>query len=196
MNSCRNHPHAIETNQAQLSLRSGAIDGEVSLSSWKFDQDACRKVLARMIIMDELPFKFVEGDGFKLFMAIACPKFRIPSRWTVARDCVELYRIERENLKGLLDNLSQRVCLTTDTWTSIQKINYMCLTAHFIDKNWKLHKRILNFCPITSHKGEGISLAIENCLRGWGIDRIFTITVDNESSNDVAINSFKRKMAN
>ncbi|XP_073017778.1 zinc finger BED domain-containing protein RICESLEEPER 2-like [Primulina eburnea] len=72
----------------------------------------------------------------------------------------------------------------------------MCLTAHFIDKDWKLHKRIINFCPITSHKGEAISLAIENCLRGWGIDRVFTITVDNASSNDVAVYNFKKKMAN
>lgn len=148
MNSCRNHPHNVETKQAQLSLQPGAREGEVSLSSGKFDQDACRKAIAKMIIMDELPFKFVERDGFKLFMAIACPKFRIPSRWTVARDCVELYRIERENLKGLLDNLSQRVWLTTDTWTSIQKINYMCLTAHFIDKNWKLHKEFSVFVQL------------------------------------------------
>ncbi|KAA0042874.1 zinc finger BED domain-containing protein RICESLEEPER 2-like [Cucumis melo var. makuwa] len=28
---------------------------------------------------------------------------------------------------------------------------------------------------------------IENCLEGWGIDRLFTVIVDNASSNDVAI---------
>lgn len=72
----------------------------------------------------------------------------------------------------------------------------MCLTAHFIDKDWNLQKKIINFCPITSHKGESISLAIEACLRDWGIDRILTITVDNASSNDVAISSLKRKMSN
>ncbi|XP_073061975.1 zinc finger BED domain-containing protein RICESLEEPER 2-like [Primulina eburnea] len=187
---------ATKRKPVQSRSEAGAIEGEVSLSSWKFDQDACRKALTKMIIMDELPFKFVERDGFKLFMATTCPKFRIPSRWSVARDCVELYRIERENLKCLLNTLSQRVCLTTDSWTSIQNINYMCLTAHFIDKDWKLHKRIINFCPITSHKGEAISLAIENCLRGWEIDRVFTITVDNASSNDVAINNLKKNMAN
>lgn len=32
------------------------------------------------------------------------------------------------------------VCLTTDTWTSIQRINYMCITAHFIDGSWTLKK--------------------------------------------------------
>ncbi|KZV39550.1 zinc finger BED domain-containing protein RICESLEEPER 2-like [Dorcoceras hygrometricum] len=196
MNSCKKHHHAVETTRLQISLKQGAKVGDGCLISWKFDQDACRKALARMIVIDELPFKFVEGEGFRSFMAMVCPRFIIPSRWTVARDCVDLYTSEKKNLKSLLNKSSQRVCLTTDTWTSIQNINYMCLTAHFIDKNWKLQKRIINFCPITSHKGEAISLAIENCLRDWGIDRIFTITVDNASSNDVAINNFRRKMAN
>lgn len=65
-------------------------------------------------------------------------------------------------------------------------INYMCLAVYFIDNDWKLHKRILNFCPITSHKGEAISKAVEACLETWGLDdKLFTATVDNASSNDV-----------
>ena len=54
----------------------------------------------------------------------------------------------------------------------------MCLTAHFIDNDWKLHKRIINFCHISSHRSEAIRKAIEKCLRDWGIDKVFTITVD------------------
>ncbi|XP_040934486.1 zinc finger BED domain-containing protein RICESLEEPER 2-like [Gossypium hirsutum] len=38
-----------------------------------------------------------------------------------------------------------------------------------------------------SHKGESIGMMIEKCLLNWGIDKLFTITVDNASSNDVAI---------
>ena len=71
-------------------------------------------------------------------------------------------------------------------WTSVQNINYMVITAHFIDDDWNLHKRILNFCQIANHKRDTIGRAIENCLEGWGIDRLFAITVDNANSNDVA----------
>lgn len=60
MNSCKSHPHAVETTQAQLSLQPSEKRGEVSLNSWKFDQETCRKALAIMIVIDELPFKFVE----------------------------------------------------------------------------------------------------------------------------------------
>ncbi|KAA0048579.1 putative transposase [Cucumis melo var. makuwa] len=63
----------------------------------------------------------------------------------------------------------------------------MVITAHFIDDDWNLHKRILNFCQVANHKGDTIGRAIEKCLEGWGIDRLFTVTADNASSNDVAI---------
>ncbi|XP_050937706.1 zinc finger BED domain-containing protein RICESLEEPER 2-like [Cucumis melo] len=59
--------------------------------------------------------------------------------------------------------------------------------AHFIDDDWNLHKRILNFCQIANHRGDTIGRAIEKCLEGWGIDRLFTVTFDNASSNDVVI---------
>lgn len=70
----------------------------------------------------------------------------------------------------------------------------MCLTAHFIDDNWKLHKRIINFCPIVGHSGELIGKEVEKCLIAWDIKRVLTITVDNASSNDLAIQYLKRRI--
>uniref|UniRef100_A0A3Q7I3R1 HAT C-terminal dimerisation domain-containing protein n=1 Tax=Solanum lycopersicum TaxID=4081 RepID=A0A3Q7I3R1_SOLLC len=70
----------------------------------------------------------------------------------------------------------------------------MCLTAHFIDRDWVLHKRILNFCPITSHKGEHLAESISNCLLDWKLDNVFTVTVDNASSNDVAVLELSKKL--
>lgn len=149
-----------------------------------------------MIIVDELSFKFGDNMGFQDFMGAACPMFHIPSRWTVARDCFETYVDKRDGLMNVLIDPTQRICLTTDTWTYNQRINYICLTAHFIDKNWTMHKRILNFCPITSHRGESIWLAIEECLREWEITRVLSCTVDNASSNDVTMVKLKEKMSN
>ena len=145
-----------------------------------------------MVILNELPFKFVEEKGFKRCMSVACPRFRIPSRQTIARDCYQLYIDEKISLKKFLKSSSQRVSLTTDTWTSLQKVNYICLTAHFLDNDWNLNKKILNFFPISSHRDDVICKAIEKCLCDWGIDRIFTITVDNASSNDVAVAYLKK----
>ena len=86
----------------------------------------------------------------------------------------------------------QRICLTTDCWTSIRQINYLCLTAHYVDSEWSLQKRILNFVQIPNHKGDTIGKVIESCLNGRGIERVLTITVDNVTANNVAI-AFVRK---
>ncbi|KAL4592656.1 hypothetical protein LXL04_005659 [Taraxacum kok-saghyz] len=67
----------------------------------------------------------------------------------------------------------------------------MCLTAHFIDDDWTLHNRIINCCPIVGHSGVLIGRAIEKCLVEWGLKNIMTITVDNASSNDVAVNHLR-----
>ncbi|XP_042472094.1 zinc finger BED domain-containing protein RICESLEEPER 2-like [Zingiber officinale] len=70
----------------------------------------------------------------------------------------------------------------------------MAVTAHFLDSDWKLHKRIINFTKITSHYGEEIGKMVEVCLRDWGIEKVFSIVVDNASSNDTAIDYLKRRM--
>ncbi|XP_054806276.1 zinc finger BED domain-containing protein RICESLEEPER 2-like [Prosopis cineraria] len=165
-----------------------------SLKGVTFDLNSCRQALARMIIVDELPFKFVENEGFQYFMSIAQPLFPLPSRTTVARDCLSLYLSEQAKLRNVFCKSKQSVCLTTDCWTSLQNMNYLCLTGHFIDDEWKLHKRILNFCQIADHKGETIGELIEKCLLSWGIDRVFTVTVDNASSNDTAISYVKDRI--
>nr|KJB30382.1 hypothetical protein B456_005G140200 [Gossypium raimondii] len=133
-----------------------------NLSTWRFDQEACRKGLAQMILIDELPFRFVESEGFKKFMFVACLRFHIPSRTTMTRDVYELYLDERVKIKQLLRSSCSRVCLTTDTWTSLQR-------------------------------DEFIGMVIEKCLLNWGIDKLFTVTVDNASSNDVAIGYLRKK---
>lgn len=69
-------------------------DNTVSFKLVEFNQEKTRIALAKMIIIDELPFKFVENQGFKDFMAEAQPRFKIPSRVTVARDCMLLYSLE------------------------------------------------------------------------------------------------------
>ncbi|CAH9087007.1 unnamed protein product [Cuscuta epithymum] len=146
-----------------------------------------------MVVLDELPFSHVEGEGFRYFCRVACPHWKVPSRKTIARDVLNLFYSEKTKLKS--DLSSYRVCLTTDTWTLIQNINYMVLTAHFIDRNWMLHKRILNFCVIPNHKGESVAKLLEECLVEWGIEKILTITVDNASSNDVGLKDLIKRIS-
>ena len=97
----------------------------------KYDLESIRQALASMIIRDELPFRVVEGEGFKDHSCLLEPRFVIPSRIIVWRDCMKLFIENKKVLKNHLKN--ERLCLTTDTWSYVQNYNYMCLTAQWID---------------------------------------------------------------
>ncbi|XP_043693159.1 zinc finger BED domain-containing protein DAYSLEEPER-like [Telopea speciosissima] len=159
-----------EKNKKQklLDFKVDTSDGKSTITSilaWKFDYELCRKALARMIIMDELPFIFVERDGFRDFCKALQPRFNTLTRNIVAQDCLQLYLGEKKKLQDLFKRTAQRVSLITDMWASIQNLGYLCLTAHYIDRNWKLQKKIINFCVVPSPPtGEAISNALELCL--------------------------------
>jgi hypothetical protein len=78
------------------------------------------------------------------------------------------------------------VSLITDCWTSNQTIGYICLTAHYIDSDWRLQKRIISFTELAPpHTGEVIADAITEYLMKWNIlKKVGTITLDNASNDD------------
>ena len=56
-----------------------------------FTQENYRTMLASMVILDELSFKFVESEGFYQFCRALNPKVVIPSRVFVSNDCFQMY---------------------------------------------------------------------------------------------------------
>ncbi|KAH9680959.1 BED-type domain-containing protein [Citrus sinensis] len=152
-----------------------------------FSQEACRRATVKMIVLDELPFSVVENPGFRNFCSVAAPRYLLPSRRTISRDTLEMYLEEKAKLKSLLAGNKQRVSLTTDIWTSITTTSYMVITAHFIDRDWNLHRKIISFNTVNDHSSETIGKQLEKCLIDWGIERVFTVTVDNASPNEGAL---------
>ncbi|XP_060972568.1 zinc finger BED domain-containing protein DAYSLEEPER-like [Cannabis sativa] len=100
-----------------------------------FNKENCRKVLAKMVVLDEHAFKVVEGEGFKHLMKVVQPRFFVPIRMTVPRDIYQLYLDEKVKLKEELIKMGQR-----------------------------------------------------------GIEKVFAVTVDNASANDVVVSLVKRRI--
>ena len=71
---------------------------------------------------------------------------------------------------------------------------FLCITAHYIDNEWKLNKRIISFKVINApHNGKNIASLINDEIIDFGIrDKIFTITLDNASNNDAAVSKLKQ----
>ncbi|KAL4337260.1 hypothetical protein AHAS_Ahas12G0092400 [Arachis hypogaea] len=154
-----------------------------------------RSILTEMFVTEELAFRFVERNMFQRLLHSLQPKFKIPSRTTLTRDILSFYETEKMKLQSYFSHHCQKVCLTTDTWTtSSQNLTYMSLTAHFIDNDWKLQKRILKFFRVEGHSEEVLGRAIEGCLDAWKLHQVFTVTVDNATSNDGAILYLKKRL--
>ncbi|WVZ04310.1 hypothetical protein V8G54_025116 [Vigna mungo] len=191
---CKENPNREACKRQKLLSSSTEVSVSPSPTISKFDQNASRMKLVKMFVKSELPFRFVEKEDFRDFLWFLQPRFEVPSLTTLRREIWELYEEEKAKLKMFLSKQCVRVCLTTNTWTSIQNLNYMSLTTHFIDNDWKLQKKILNFSQTTGHSGELIGKHVEACLNNWELKRVLSITVDNATANDVGVQYLKRRM--
>uniref|UniRef100_A0A8R7Q5B9 BED-type domain-containing protein n=1 Tax=Triticum urartu TaxID=4572 RepID=A0A8R7Q5B9_TRIUA len=188
---CKSNPHKMAKDPKQSTLQITQGEGA---GTWRFDPDDLREAFAEMVIQDELPFCFGEKPGFRKFMSKACPCFKPPSRRTCSRDTMCLFFREKAKLKKFFKDSCQRVCLTTDCWTSQQLDGYMTVTASFIDESWSLHKKIIGFFLVKGHKGDDIGKNLVRCLTEWGLERVMTVTIDNATNNDGGISYLRRQL--
>jgi hypothetical protein len=190
-NICKRNPHKNNKDPMRTNLKVSQGEG---VSTWRYDLEAIRQAFVQMVIEDELPFMFGEKSGFKNFVKVAAPRWTPPSRRTCTRDIVKTYFEEKAKMKLFFKSNCERVCLTTDCWTSQQQDSYMTVTAHFIDKDWQLHKKVISFFKVKGHKGDDIGKNLQRCLAEWGLEKVMCVTVDNASSNDSGVSYLRRIM--
>ncbi|KAF2310599.1 hypothetical protein GH714_015234 [Hevea brasiliensis] len=143
-----------------------------------FDADRCRHEIAKMIIMHDYPLHMVEHSGFVTFVQNLQPRFGMVSFNTVQGDCVATYLREKQNVMKFIEGMPGRVCLTLDTWTSSQSLGYVFVTGHFIDSDWKPHRRILNVVMEPYPDSDtALSHAVACCLSDWSLEgKLFSVT--------------------
>ncbi|XP_048229561.1 zinc finger BED domain-containing protein RICESLEEPER 2-like [Ricinus communis] len=81
--TCKKFPHKQQLidaeikkdkSQKTLTFLKSINTESPKIGTWCFDQEVCRKALVEMIIKDELPFRFVEREGFREFIQVALKK--------------------------------------------------------------------------------------------------------------------------
>ncbi|KAK9705574.1 hypothetical protein RND81_07G067300 [Saponaria officinalis] len=173
----KNHLEKCKAYQRTLSPKGKSV----------FNQNTYRELVAKAIIKHGYPFSWVEHEGNRDIHEFLCDDVKTICRNTAKADCLKLYLSLKDQLKDTLSNLPGRICLTSDLWTSCQTEGYLCLTAHFVDANWKLTSLVLNFCHMEHHSGKEIYILLLKLIREWGIEnKVFSLTLDNASSNDKA----------
>ncbi|XP_039126915.1 zinc finger BED domain-containing protein RICESLEEPER 3-like [Dioscorea cayenensis subsp. rotundata] len=137
-----------------------------------------------------------KAEFFNHFMRTVSPNWERISRGLSKKDCISAYDIEKKRLTSLLKEVD-RVSITTDLWTStVQDVEYMVVTCHFVDYDWKLQKRMLCFRSIVPpHTGVAVCDELARCIADWGLEKkLMSVSVDNASYNDVAVNLLKANL--
>ncbi|KAH7543966.1 hypothetical protein JRO89_XS15G0073100 [Xanthoceras sorbifolium] len=171
-------------------------DDVISLGSSRFDQDRSRHDLARMIILHGYPLTMVDHVGFKVFVKNLQPMFEVVPNSALEHSCMEIYGKEKQKMNDMLSKLHSRINLAVEIWSSAEKAEYLCLTAHYIDENWILQKKILNFVTLdSSHTEDMLPEVIIRCLMDWNIDsKLFALTFDDCSTDDDIVLKIKERI--
>jgi hypothetical protein len=94
-------------------------------------------------ISAEVAFNKFDYPFFAPWMESLQLKFSGVGRQTMRNDCVDKFKVMRQELRNELQSLNSQICLTSDLWTSNQKLGYICLTVHYIGTNFVLKKKLL-----------------------------------------------------
>ncbi|CAH9099097.1 unnamed protein product [Cuscuta epithymum] len=157
-----------------------------NMGSVKFDQERSRLDFTRMVMLHGYPLAMVDHVGFKIFVKNLQPLFEVMTSSAIELDCMSIYAQEKQKVYEEIHNLNGRISLVADTWVSNDSGRYLCLTACYIDENWKLKKKILNFITLnTDDTDDLLSEVVIKCLTDWSIDRkLFSMTFDECSGYD------------
>ena len=75
---CNKYPFRVEDKKQKLlsfSIKTETESESNNLLAIGYNKKACRKALAKMVVLDEMPFRTVEGEGFRQFCQVLQPNF-------------------------------------------------------------------------------------------------------------------------
>jgi hypothetical protein len=205
LNTCDLHKHNEKSKQQKIinyrteeeEEAEGDVETPAVVNPGHCDNAKIREIICKLIIVHDMPFRLVEYKWFNILMKALNRGYKKMSRNTIRNECMKLYESEKDILKKYFKNV-KKISLTCDLWTSNQTICYMSLVAHYIDADWNMHCRIINFIELEPpHSGVVISNALYDCLAEWKIeDKVASITFDNAASNDLAVKFLLAKFEN
>ncbi|CAO2203612.1 unnamed protein product [Urochloa humidicola] len=159
-----------------------------SYANAPFNPDLSSSYLAKMIILHDYPLHIVQQPTFLSFIDGLQPRFEVMSTDGMEAEVYAIYLKERDNMLKEVGNIPGRINLAIGWWTTSQTLGYVSIAGQFIDSEWKLHRRMLNFAMAPWPCSENaVSEAISRSLSQWNVtNKLFTITGDYEpSSHDI-----------
>jgi hypothetical protein len=151
-----------------------------------------RELSVGYIVDSNLPFTTFESTYLQeLFRQLDSDLYaQVPwGRTATKKDLEDILVSKKAAVKEELNNTVTQIHLSFDLWTSPNRLAFISIFGHFIDRRHLYQSRLLAFKrQIGSHAGENIAYTIRNVVRDWGIDGKLGVSIcDNAASNDVCL---------
>lgn len=99
------------------------------------------EAILNWVVKRDQSFLEVESEEFKeMFQRVV-----LPSADTIKRRIMDTFEKKRTEICIIMQNNSSKVSFTTDCWTSPNNIAFMGVTVHYIDENWLMQAKTLDF---------------------------------------------------
>jgi hypothetical protein len=164
-----------------------------------FNENTYRRLLTLFLVETNSSFRLIERESFGKLMRYCNGSVPNLSHQTVARDLRRMHdelkpRIQERFHKHVLEGGSFNI--TLDAWTSGNKIHYLGITAHWMDKDWDLNDTVIGFKRLLgSHTAENLCHTLLKFLREFKIEsNIRCITADNHKVNDAMFDRLQARM--
>ncbi|XP_076849046.1 E3 SUMO-protein ligase ZBED1-like isoform X2 [Brachyhypopomus gauderio] len=152
--------------------------------------------ILQMIIKDMRPLAIVEGQGFREMIKTFHTGYILPSRRHFTDLMEKKYVATFERVKTKLKNVTSKITLTTDAWTSIATEAYLGVTCHFVNQDWELTSYSLTTMPLEErHTAENIAGWVEKTAEkfGFSLSDVLAIVHDNAANVVAALRILEEK---
>ncbi|XP_045508536.1 zinc finger BED domain-containing protein 4-like [Colias croceus] len=165
-----------EEPSLQLVKRQALQESLMKDHCWDLSHEKSReldKLICEMIALQDLPFNFVEGIGFRRFVHAAQPEYDLKEpHYYTSHLCNYIYPKLYLKIKNIIKDL-QHVSFTTDIWTEPgADVSMLNFTVHGINDDFKRVSLLLKCLTLEErHTGDLVAQKLDEIREEWDIPR-------------------------
>src|SRR6185369_12082256 len=143
----------------------------------------CTDAVINFIVGFQMPFSVVGNFWFRKLCNIFDSRYILPTRQSLQNQIHQRFENHRNLIAKELSELTVKVSLTADIWTSISNQAYLGITIHYINNNWKLCRYLLDLIHLVhEHTAMRIKEKLFQLIYEMNLnDKVLALTTDNDA---------------
>ncbi|VFQ88900.1 unnamed protein product [Cuscuta campestris] len=160
-----------------------------------YDPERMLRGITNFIMFQDVNPHFAKNENFVNLMKRQCPSLKLGQE-AIKKDCLAVFEEAKPQIERELNRTGRLIPLSVDVLTHYRRYDvgpdFACLSAHFIDDDWKLRK--WNLC-FRRYLAGTMDEFVVKALNDWNLndDKVFTFTSRRIDACPYAIQLIKSK---